>query len=63
MARLVDCGECGALSCLESIRPVYHDGAVATRRRSAQIVGIEQDIDCPECGRRTQIIVDAASPN
>jgi hypothetical protein len=59
MSRLVECDLCGALSKLETIRPVYDDGQITNMRDSAELMGVEQDIECPSCGLRTQVILDA----
>lgn len=59
MARLVECDVCGALSPLQTVRPIYDDGQISNMRDSAELMGVEQDIDCPTCGLRTQIHLDA----
>ncbi|HEX6962236.1 MAG TPA: hypothetical protein VF175_10245 [Lacipirellula sp.] len=59
MSRLVECDVCGALSPLQTVRPIYDDGQISNMRDSAELMGVEQDIDCPSCGLRTQIFLDA----
>ena len=58
MSRLVECEVCGSLSSLEFVQPVYDDGRLAPNRRSAEIIGLEQDINCPACGPRMQMAAE-----
>jgi DNA-directed RNA polymerase subunit RPC12/RpoP len=59
MSRLVECDLCGSLSNLKAVRPIYDDGQISNMRDSAELMGVEQDIECPKCGYRTQVMLDA----
>lgn len=59
MARLVECNRCGRLAVIQTVRPIYEDSETVA---SAQIIGVEQDIDCPDCGVQTQAVLDADCP-
>ena len=48
--RLIECDHCGSLSRLMAIQPYFADGL------ATQISGIEEEIDCPLCGQRTQAL-------
>ena len=56
IARLTECDVCGALASLETTRPIYADGQLTPGRRLGKISGVEEDIECPTCGARTQIV-------
>jgi hypothetical protein len=52
---------CGILAELESARPIYEGGQFTAQGRSAAIIGTEEDICCPSCGPRTQIVSESAN--
>jgi len=56
MSRLTECDICGGLASLAAERPIYDDGLLTPNRRSAQITAYEEDVDCPKCGPRTQVV-------
>lgn len=60
VARLTECDVCGNLAALETVRPIYEGGQLSAQRRSAAIIGLEEDICCPSCGPRTQILSENA---
>jgi hypothetical protein len=61
VARLTECDVCGGLAALETVRPIYEGGQLSAQSRAAAIIGMEEDICCPSCGRRTQIIRENAN--
>jgi hypothetical protein len=61
VSRLTECDVCGSLAALETVRPIYEGGQLSAQGRSAAIMSMEEDICCPSCGLRTQIIRENAN--
>jgi hypothetical protein len=55
MAKLTECDRCGSLATLETVRELYGDGQESPIG-ATECLTIEEDIVCPVCGLRTQII-------
>jgi hypothetical protein len=52
---LTECDACRGLASLQELRPYYGERSDADR---PAIVGLEEEIFCPNCGYRTQAIGD-----
>jgi hypothetical protein len=48
--RLTECDFCGSLARLMAVRAYYGDA------ETQAINGVEEEIDCPACGQRTQAL-------
>ncbi|HEX6962517.1 MAG TPA: hypothetical protein VF175_11665 [Lacipirellula sp.] len=56
MARLTECDRCGSLATLETVRELYGEGPSSASDKVNQTLTIEEDIVCPVCGLRTQVL-------
>ncbi len=60
--RLTACQVCGALATIDERRPAYSDGQAKASVPTSRMSFYEEDINCPQCGLRTQDVEPDLQP-